>query len=349
MYRNKILDSSELDVLKYLREVYSPDAIIAGGAVRDMVLGKPYKDIDIWFNKVKMDVAQRFFEILLPKDLGFRVGKDCVDIPLNFRSEMPQTRGTLEDRLFGRAPRQPVVVELPEPDEWADNSADIFKNPEAPRRVEWMLSVHYKDAHYQLMHVNVAPIDFVSAEFDIGLCKIWHDGDKVTETEGFKVDRENKTFTIDGIHLGQKNFDWAVNKHLPRLKILYPDFKANVISIPEVKKKTAGKKVVFTSTTLGVDEVRRTNHPMNPLPGGEVFEVRNQNGRGWRVVTQWEMDNTLLPNGTRRRRENNIETAQRMAREAEAEAEARRRAQATATRPARNDFMAVVDALEPTR
>ena len=116
----------------------------------------------------------------------------------------------------------------------------LDKNPK--RRINYSLSFYYRGSQYQLMNINVSPQEFVEKEFDMGFCKIMHDGEKLIRTKAFDYDLEHKFFTINGKRLGAANFKWSTTKHLPRLKLLYPDFKENIVSVPEEEKKPALKK-----------------------------------------------------------------------------------------------------------
>ena len=312
MYREQILNEEHLDVLRNLRKFLMPDAIIAGGAIRDYVMGKPFKDVDIWFNahNPKLNLQQSF-EILLPKLLKFDAKNDFVDVPRNFNWDIlneldgglpPRRRAA--NRIFGNrhglyfgiddpvapenvAPESPAqegagvtLSTTNNPLEWltvtsspayaiTTDSADIqqesrevtaarifddaakqieespypvflYKNPK--RRINYSLSFYYRGSQYQLMNINVSPQEFVEKEFDMGFCKIMHDGEKLIRTKAFDYDLEHKFFTINGKRLGAANFKWSTTKHLPRLKLLYPDFKENIVSVPEEEKKPALKK-----------------------------------------------------------------------------------------------------------
>ena len=87
MYRNKVLGDEHLEVFRYLKDKFMGDALIAGGAVRDMFFKRPFKDIDIWYHSQKIGVPQRFFEIYLPKDLQFNPKEDYIDVNAQFPGE----------------------------------------------------------------------------------------------------------------------------------------------------------------------------------------------------------------------------------------------------------------------
>ena len=289
--RDKILNEEHLDVFRYLKEKFMGDGILAGGAVRDQIMGKPFKDIDIWFHSTKIGVPQRFFEVYLPRDLKFDPMKDYIDIPFSFppvpkREDRdtpeperfatepggPEWERELQDarnRIFGgRRERRPVRINTWPPDptentafginfnapaqegEMLDSSGGFIGHPSKKRRVNYMFSMYYKGVQYQVMNLSVNPKGFVNDAFDIGFCKVMHDGRKVLRTQAFEKDLKDKTFTIDGASLGSKNFEWTMKRHLPRLKAIYPEFKENIISLPEVEKEDAARKAKHADRDL---------------------------------------------------------------------------------------------------
>lgn len=278
MYRDKILSERELDVLRFLRNGWAGDAIIAGGAVRDFILNKPYKDIDIWFSTRDEKVTpQRFLEITMPKELSFKMGKDFVDIPPNMQGE-PGVVREVRDELFVRPARADVLVvgrrdAAPVPDSADDLSGAHMREASARgRAVLWQFSFYLDGTQYQVMQVSDDPIKFMEEEFDIGLCKAYHDGKEIVRSKAFEYDLKHKTFTIDGKALGSKNFDWSINRHLPRLKALYPDFKERIITKPAAEKKKKKK------ATLDFDEISNWAVQANAADGvlrGAMNRIRN--------------------------------------------------------------------------
>src|SRR4051812_35702813 len=67
----KILDKEHLELLRHVQKIMHKQAIIAGGAVRDMVMGKPYRDIDIWIRHKRGGNLAKAVEYILPHALKF--------------------------------------------------------------------------------------------------------------------------------------------------------------------------------------------------------------------------------------------------------------------------------------
>jgi hypothetical protein len=325
MYRNKILGSKQLEVFKYLKSKFMGDAVIAGGAVRDMFFKKPFKDIDIWFHSQKIGVPQRFFEIYLPRDLQFDPKEDYIDISDRFPGEQitepPPAPRAVDDDAFTALidtatpfTRAQVRIEgrpwerlrVPEP----ISSGEHLMDPSRSKRVNYSFNLFYKGDHYQLMNVSSHPMNFIRDEFDIGLCKIAHDGERIIRTKAFDQDLRNKTLSIDGKKLGPKNFEWALEKHIPRIQKLYPDFKVNILSKPTKDEKRAEKLKMeidfgraaaaarirmgewatantgFTIATSNPFETAPTTAPA-PLDLSDPFELERLRQSGTRIL-RWQ-------------------------------------------------------------
>jgi len=302
MYNNEILGEKHLKVLNYLKEEFMPDAVIAGGAVRDQVMDKPFTDVDILFftKKPETDI-QQFFELKLPKDLAFREG-DFIDIRSNITIppdlygdrhrrayhdwHATPRRPLFSPNLFGLVPQdsQPtdrrsltrttdgLVAVIPETGPragqlvmqepagspvqtaWAPLGDSlpqaVLEDPLWPeffqtddsyeklefngrRQIQTVINFFYRGVKYQFIRCSISPIVFCREEFDVGFCKIMHDGERVIKTNAFDKDQKSKTLTIHGKHLGPINFKWAMERHIPRLQKKYPDFRVNVVSTPD--------------------------------------------------------------------------------------------------------------------
>lgn len=147
----KILDDVELDIFRNLRE-YVPGAIIAGGAVRDMVYELPYTDVDIFFNASQWPVsAAHFYDYVIPKVFKL-TREDYIKQSVDFYRELSFDR---HEYLGSNV----------------SNVVDIFKG----------------GRHFQLISITKGNvIDHVKHNFDLNACKIYHDGTVITRTKEFK-------------------------------------------------------------------------------------------------------------------------------------------------------------------
>jgi hypothetical protein len=136
-----------------------PTAHIGGGAVRDTLLDRPIRDIDLFLNESATDEAAA----LLRKDFGFvKVGE--------WKSyEM------FSDPAVARVARF----------EKADETIPLC-----------LIGLHYpSDTYYDEPRSSLG-MRFNLSRFDFGICMVGWDGNDVYTTREYKRDVEQKTFTL---------------------------------------------------------------------------------------------------------------------------------------------------------
>jgi len=213
MHNNQILGEENLSVLRSLQEIYKDKRIIiAGGAVRDFVMGKPYRDIDIWIPEVKKGQKAFTLEAVIPQQLEFGDDDNISSTPLDLADQ----------------PR--------------DNPYEDVKG---------ILSVHdmyYKGTQYQLIFVPDNPKELVENHFDFGFCRIFHDGHKIHTTKAFETDRDNKTLTYDISTMDRANIEKIEKVRGPKLLKKYPDFTLIKVG----KKKSSPSRIVNLKDVLTI-------------------------------------------------------------------------------------------------
>jgi hypothetical protein len=206
MYNNKILGEEQFEVLRILQKHYNSSAVIAGGAVRDMLMGKPFRDVDVFYQRghEQWKSLAKVVEYTLPNVLQFGP-EDYVDIQNN-KPDNPYKEG----------------------------GADILQ----------VDSLIYRGVEYQLIEVNLPAIDMMHQQFDVNFNKVLYDGEKLLTTLEFTFDKDHQIFSINPANWTQKNLDRVLETRVPALQIKYPTFKPVVDEqgLEEMKKKEEERK-----------------------------------------------------------------------------------------------------------
>lgn len=194
-----------LEVLRALRSNGFPEAIIAGGALRDIEHGRDVKDVDIFVRthgeKTGDDLAAVF---------GY-VGHALVEI------------GTTNEY-----------------ETWTSSVVAVYDFPNsAPTAAEttdfddfYLMPVVGPTIQVIVMDVVEKGDDFaayIMDDFDIGLCKIYHDGDDLWRSVDYLMDVKRKTLTVtkapSAIALER------TKERIERLQKKYPEFEARDVFV----------------------------------------------------------------------------------------------------------------------
>lgn len=229
MSNNKILNEENLEVLKHVQSAFAKEAIIAGGAVRDFVMGNPYRDVDIWIPTNKKLVAKGL-ELILPKKLKF--GDD--------------------DYISNRKKVERDGAFMVSHDPYSEGCGGYINE---------LHNLHYRGDLYQLIFVAFSdPRELVKKFFDFNFNKAWHDGTSVTTTPEFEEDRKNKTLTYDQSQFDPDNIKKLVAVRAAKLLARYPEFKLTAVG--KAPKKKVVEDIVWgdSNTAIGgVDPLRRAD------------------------------------------------------------------------------------------
>lgn len=204
---NTISGHSEMvRVLRHLQNRWGfSSALIGGGAIRDIYFQQFPKDVDIFLwdpsSKACPDPVRRNPRVL---------NEDMI-------WEMMDCRG---DRSFW----QRDWVEQGSLHDEDDEDALYFIS----KYITQVWNCVKEGRQYQLIFLNVAPLDYVNKYFDIGLCKAYCDGYKVRFTKDFSIDATQKTLTICGEDISKRHFDYILENHLARMKRKFPGYVARV-------------------------------------------------------------------------------------------------------------------------
>lgn len=148
------------ETLMAIRSVY-PDAIVAGGAIRDLITGKPIKDIDVW--------------------VEWRRGQTDEDIACALRAALGWPRHEI---LIPSAVTEYACV--------GDRFAQI--------RTVINFSMDGEDGVATPVQVVVlnrpVTMEAVLGRFDFGFCRAGYDGTDIITTSEFEADYGNHTMTV---------------------------------------------------------------------------------------------------------------------------------------------------------
>jgi hypothetical protein len=178
-----------IPVLKTIKEAF-PEAIIAGGALRDAYHKKQIKDYDIFIS------AEDAEEDIYDESLWI----DLLDL---------KTEGILCDEITN-------VSDNEEGSCTGRNFIDVV----------WEINKNYID--YNIIAIDMDPEVYVNEHFDIGLCKAYTDGKKIRLTEDFLYDSRHHLLSIVAKNMPQPEFVRMMDNHVQRIKLKYPGWKLEV-------------------------------------------------------------------------------------------------------------------------
>jgi hypothetical protein len=162
------------EILSKLKDAGITGALIAGGACRDHILGRPVKDIDVFVP------SQPNIDVKLAKAFG------AFNVSPIIAAEYAGAGGEVEH-----------VYEIQEED------ADPF----APHPLE------HVPVQVIVLAPGLDPIERAKCH-DFGICQAWYLGSRLFDvTEAFHLDMRNRTFTLvhceDSTQLGRSMRRWA--------------------------------------------------------------------------------------------------------------------------------------------
>ena len=184
----------------FRRKAPSSQALIAGGAVRDTLAGRPIRDIDIfyWHYNYSLGTGGRTQDHTWE---GQKAGYDSACMFQDWFNVGVHTIGNAwstgpgsENYMGGN-----VGIHLMQIDEC------------------WLGGVKF-----QFIGTKIPPLQYVKEHFDIDFCRAWCDGSKMSVATPFINDWHNNTMTVTG-KLTKDEWYYALRYHVPRLQQKYPD------------------------------------------------------------------------------------------------------------------------------
>jgi hypothetical protein len=207
------------EVLHKIQAGGFPEAVIAGGALRDLHHDMPVKDIDIFVHQC--DAGTAITKDLLSKAIGYQpictaFDRDAVAAP----NDQDQDQDEYEYEDWNDDMTLIVDYQHNEPRCGVDDSLICVKD--------------YNEPNFQIMAMDWPtagqPWGYkVTNDFDLGFNRIYYDGKNVVMTAAYVVDCEQKTMTC----LRCRN-DYElerIQKRLVRLQNKYPDYQPKNVGV----------------------------------------------------------------------------------------------------------------------
>jgi hypothetical protein len=194
-------------LLEAFQKSGAKEAVIAGGAMRDLLNGKPVKDVDIFLKTRGDQKKNKNFLKKAFQAAGLKIGWQGDD-----PEHLEQFPGPVWEHLSHNDPyREPQYARA-----FVDTPVESWKVIAGQRETEYNI-VFVGGQMSRWVHAHVFH-DVLIRAFDFGLCQVAFNGADVISTHAYKEDVKNKSVTL-------KNVNAAVQAHLWRIMKKYPDWK----------------------------------------------------------------------------------------------------------------------------
>lgn len=175
-----------LDLLKQ----HNINAVVAGGYIRDKVLGKRWNDIDVY---------------ILSQD----VTNNNHTNPFSFLKDTLKSKDTT------------AIVEVGANQTYYHRSTGpltVYETKMEPRRDNIVTYQFMFVDNYDSLH------NYIMDWFDFGLCMCYYDGEKISLSNQFLHDAKNNKLTIAGRKITRRDISYIKNRHAKKLKKKYKNF-----------------------------------------------------------------------------------------------------------------------------
>lgn len=218
---NSVIGETALQELKKVESF--KDAVIAGGYVRDSILGGIFKDIDIFIparnSHEFIDIVNRAFTTK-PKPVEFRINNTTGKY-----DAFPALKG--------------AIGNFTEFSDYDDNEYMTYNNNYIGKfDCKYMGSIPAQIMGHKFDSKKMSNFgDHVVNDFSYWIDQAYFDGSQVVESENFKKDRDNGTATLCRLEMIE-HLPHALKK-FERLKEKYPlfEFRSNILKIEQPAEK----------------------------------------------------------------------------------------------------------------
>lgn len=268
MISEKDIPQQWKQVLASLQDDLFADAIIAGGALRDIDNARNVTDVDIFVKDIGVLDVEYISSLISPichqghlDTIPFEV--ECVMDRARFLSGTLENLGDMCGKyVYGEdindTSHDGILREVP----FAFHKAMLESFIEKVFNIKIGSGVDM--VMYQIITVNKDPISYVAEDFDFGFCKILYDGVSVLYDNEYLDDKKNKVFTFR-ISATRTSLWRSVQHHFTKLQMKYPDYPFQIKTfverhVTELPKLTDDEFDLFSSHA----KAAKFNKPVPP-------------------------------------------------------------------------------------
>lgn len=247
-------------ILKAFHDAGHDQAIIAGGAIRDMYFKNKPKDYDVFIYEAPVQMHQ-FEQPAPPPSPTFNnspgaknvKAKQSINVPIAKVEEEPK-KPTINFRIeadreeFRKILGAERIVEMTAKPKKVSTSSGFGSNALAalePAKVEademaemfsdvdenFVVSVFKyqftSGPAVEVITLTMNPTEYVERYFDLGICKAYFNGSKVHYTPDFMRDVRGKTITLCG-EMSPNQLYRSLNKHTGRMLQKFPGYDLRI-------------------------------------------------------------------------------------------------------------------------
>lgn len=203
-------------LLQALQQNGAPEAVIAGGALRDLYNGRKVKDVDIFLchRFLPRRLIKRAFETA-----GFSIKEQVVvaGYGTTMSTKFNKSAGTPFDTVKTKMHKDNYgqIFTVRE----TTSGAEAWTVISTPDNIEFNI-VFVKDTFARILKAQqsgMARMQLVTGKFDLGICQIAFDGQDVYATQAYHADVAAKTLTL-------VNTNDHAPAHVRRVQAKYQDF-----------------------------------------------------------------------------------------------------------------------------
>lgn len=195
------VDKSIFETLKVVQQYAFKDAIIAGGAIRDIYLNRQFNDVDIYIQDPT--IAHRGHYPFLTDRIWWKTFWSDVFSSTLLPSHTSRNQHVSVNQMFGKG---------------------YYGN--AHVTAVWQIE---KDLQpYQVIFVDQPPETYVAKYFDFGLCMAYSDGVRLRYLPEFRRDVKNKTMTLIGNDIDEHHLNRVMSQHFKKMQRYFPEYSLTV-------------------------------------------------------------------------------------------------------------------------